>query len=52
MLAVARLAGKVGGLTEVFFTGLCGALPAPKCRAGGMMGERAKYLKMSILINV
>ena len=33
MLAVARLAGKVGGLTEVFFTGLCGALPAPKCRA-------------------
>ena len=32
MLAVARLAGKVGGLTEVFFTGLCGALPAPKCR--------------------
>ena len=33
MLAVARLAGKVGGLTEVFFTGLCGALPAPKGRA-------------------
>ena len=33
MLAVARLAGKVGGLTEVFFTGLGGALPAPKGRA-------------------
>ena len=33
MLAVARLAGKVGGLTEVFFTGLCEALPAPKGRA-------------------
>ena len=38
MLAVARLAGKVGGLTEVFFTGLCGVLPAPKCRGGGLMG--------------
>ena len=38
MLAVARLAGKVGGLTEVFFTGLCGALPEAKGRAGGLMG--------------
>ena len=32
---VARVAGKVGGLTDCVFTGLCGALPEAKGKGGG-----------------
>ena len=39
MLAVARLAVKVGVLTEVFFADLCGALHLPKRNGGGLIGN-------------
>ena len=35
---VARVAGKVGGLTDCVFAGLCGALPEAKGKGGGRKG--------------
>ena len=37
---VARVAGKVGGLTDCVFTGLCGALPEAKGKGGVLGGNR------------
>ena len=39
---VARIAGKVGGLTDCVFTGLCGALPKAKGKGGGVQGAYCK----------
>ena len=39
---VARVAGKVGGLTDCVFTGLCGALPEAKGKGGGMQVAYSK----------
>ena len=39
---VARVAGKVGGLTNCVFTGLCGALPEAKGKGGEMQGAYSK----------
>ena len=40
---VARVAGKVGGLTEVFFTGLCGALPEAKGKIFNFFSEFEQF---------
>ena len=39
---VARVAVKVGGLTDCVFTGLCGALPEAKGKGGGVQGAYSK----------
>ena len=38
----ARVAGKVGGLTDCVFTGLCGALPEAKGKGGEVQGAYIK----------
>ena len=49
---VARVAGKVGGLTDCVFTGLCEALPETKCRAGGLMGRNGGYHRKGVCVSI
>ena len=50
---VARVAGKVGGLTDCVFTGLCGALPEAKGKGDGtMIGGNSGYFQTVICASV
>ena len=49
---VARVAGKVGGLTDCVFTGLCGALPEAKGKIFNFFSEFEQFGTDFDILNV